>query len=196
MKKNTLLIGLAALTLIGCGGGGSGVNPVEYVAYDAPAISSAQKAEFLDAVNAARAVGRSCGKYGYMKAVPPLKWDDGLYRAAYEHSNDIAINGYSAHTGSGKQEDWTAQVLDLSRGSSAGERILNNGLDQSRSSYTYGENVSAGRNTTEEVVRDWLDSDGHCRNIMYLRFKMLGMAYVENDASQWKIYWTQTFGAE
>ena len=191
--KRLLFLSITALTLIGCGGG---ADPKDYVPYDAPAISAAQKQEFLDAVNDARAVGRTCGKYGYMDAVPPLKWDDRLYRAAYEHSNDIAINGYTAHTGSGKKEDWTAQVLDLNRGSTAKERILNNGLNLSGSSYAYGENVSAGRNTTEEVVRDWLQSEGHCKNIMEPRFKMLGMAYVENDESQWKIYWTQTLGAE
>lgn len=176
-----------AMVIAGCGGGGSG-SGVEYVAFDAPAISASQKKEFLDAVNEARAVGRECGKYGYMPAVPPLKWDDRLYNAAYEHSEDMAMsNMYTAHDGTGTENDWTAQVLNLGRGSTVEERAKNNGL------INMGENVAGSSFTTQEIMDRWLASDGHCSNIMDTRYTIFGMAYVENDNSQWIRYWTQTF---
>jgi uncharacterized protein YkwD len=189
--KKTLIATAAALTLMGCGGTGTGGDPVEYVPFDAPAISAAQKAEFLDAVNEARSHGRECGKYGYMPAVPPLRWDDRLYRAANEHSEDMAETSHYKHTGSGTEHDWTAQVLDLGRGSKPAERALNNGLKDG-----IGENIDAYYTTTEEHMKRWLDSEGHCRNIMYAGSKLFGMAHVENEDSEWGSYWTQTFGAE
>ena len=180
-----------AMVIAGCGGGGSG-SGVEYVAFDAPAISASQKKEFLDAVNEARAVGRTCGKYGYMPAASPLKWDDRLYNAAYEHSEDMAMsNMYTAHDGTGTEHDWTAQVLDLGRGSTYSERAKNNGLKN-----IPGENVAAGYFSTAEVMDGWLSSEGHCRNIMDSRLDTLGMAFVENDNSEWKVYWTQEIGKE
>ncbi len=193
IKKLLGAVGLisASVLFVGCGGG-SGGGSVEYVAYDAPAISASQKKEFLDAVNEARAVGRECGKYGYMPAVPPLKWDDRLYNAAYEHSEDMATTSHYAHTGSGKESDWTAQVLDLGRGSTLTERFDNNGLTRIGT----GENVAAMYYTTKNVMEAWLKSDGHCKNIMDKKSTIFGMAFVENENSQYKIYWTQDFGGE
>ena len=192
MKLKILLETVTALTLIGCGGGGSGTDPVEYVPYDAPAISAAEKAEFLDAVNDARAVGRTCGKYGYMDAVPPLKWDDRLYRAAYEHSYDMAETSHYDHSGSGKDSDWTAQVLDLNRGSTSYERGHNNGI----LNMGIGENIDVYDLTTDEHMQRWLNSEEHCSMIMDARVTLFGMAHVENSESQYGSYWTQTFGAE
>ncbi len=173
----------AAMLFVGCGGGSTG-GGVEYVAYDAPAISSSQKKEFLDAVNEARATGRECGKYGYMPAVPALKWDDRLYNAAYEHSEDMAMTDHYDHTGSGGEHDWTAQVLNLGRGSTPSERSKNNGLENGA-----GENIAADYLTLSEVMDAWLNSEGHCRNIMDSRINIFGMAVVENNA----IYWSQEF---
>jgi uncharacterized protein YkwD len=190
--KKTLIATAAALTLMGCGGTGTGGDPVEYVPFEAPAISAAQKAEFLDAVNEARAHGRECGKYGYMPAVPPLRWDDRLYAMAYEHSEDMARTDHTEHDGSGKESDWTAQVLDLGRGSTTVERGQNNKLG----SVWSAENIGWGYTSTEAMMSGWLNSEGHCHSIMDAGSRMLGMALVENQNGYYEMYWTQTFGAE
>ena len=194
LKKLLGTVGLisASVLFVGCGGGGSG-SGVEYVAYDAPAISASQKKEFLDAVNEARAVGRECGKYGYMPAVPAVVWNDALYKASYEHSDDMATsNMYTSHDGTGTENDWTAQVLDLGRGSKSGERAKNNGYSNS----AWGENVAAGYSTTKDVMDAWLKSEGHCRNIMWQDHEDVGMAIVRNENSQYKSYWTLFFGSK
>jgi len=100
MKKLALATAMS-LVMIGCGGGGTtdvvvddgNTDVVEYVPYPyAPEISEDQKQAYLDAVNDIRTAGVDCGEYGYMPAVDPLVWDDRLYRAAYEHTHDMAMD--------------------------------------------------------------------------------------------------------
>lgn len=44
------------------------------------------------------------------------------------------------------------------------------------------------------VVAAWLDSPGHCLNIMNATFSELGAGSAENPASTYGIYWAQNFG--
>jgi uncharacterized protein YkwD len=64
---------------------------------------------------------------------------------------------------------------------------------------TMGENIAKGQQTPEEVVNGWIDSDGHCSNIMNEGFTEIGVGYWEGAAqSQWfngNKLWTQNFGA-
>jgi uncharacterized protein YkwD len=199
MKRKTLITITAAaavLTLAGCGGGGGGGNPsAHYKPYPyAPIISEELKAEYLDAVNEARSEGRYCGDK-WWPAVPPLKWDDRLYRAAYEHANDMATTNYYEHDGSGTESDWTANVLGLGRGSHFGERIDNNRIDTKEPGSWRGENASWGRPSLEIAIQKWLDSPHHCENIMEKHYKTLGMAGVYREDSEYGYYWDQEFGS-
>ena len=196
--RKLIVAAIAAWMITACSGGVGGNT--DYVPFDAPPISDELKQEFVKAVNDARAVGRSCGHYGYFKPAPPLKWDDRLYRAAYEHSEDMAVGNMDvdgdgsgiSHTGTGTENDWTAQVLNLGRGSKPPERVSNNGF----SSRFGGENIAAGYFSTNDVIDAWLSSDGHCSNIMDGEITHIGMAYVENNDSEYGWYWTQDFGIE
>ena len=40
-----------------------------------------------------------------------------------------------------------------------------------------GENIAAGQWTPEHVVQWWLDSDGHCKNMLDPRFREMGVGY-------------------
>ena len=95
--------------------------------YDAPPISEAQKAEFLNAINAARSVVQDCGEYGVMPAVPALAWSNELYNAAYEHCDDMQTSGVYSRQGSGTSSDWTSVVNELGRASLPEDRAVNNG---------------------------------------------------------------------
>ncbi|WP_319796381.1 CAP domain-containing protein [Halomonas sp. FeN2] len=44
------------------------------------------------------------------------------------------------------------------------------------------------------MVEGWLDSPGHCRNIMNDAFTEMGMAKAEDSESRYSTYWTQTLG--
>ena len=54
-----------------------------------------------------------------------------------------------------------------------------------------GENIAYGPKTAEEVVQGWLDSPGHCENIMDPRFAEMGIAFAAGRASRRGLFWVQ-----
>ncbi|MDH3237822.1 MAG: CAP domain-containing protein [Deltaproteobacteria bacterium] len=178
-RVSSFLFAVVLSFLCGCGGGDSGTvspsspppeNPGPGTGI--PGIDSIRQ-EFLDAVNQARSVDRMCGASSY-PAASAVAWSDVLAMAAYLHSEDMATNNFFSHTGSD--------------GSTPGERITREGYDWWR----YGENIAVGYPTVSAVMQAWLDSEGHCRNIMNSAFAEIGAAFVEgqylgNPAAP---YWT------
>ncbi|MYN11137.1 CAP domain-containing protein [Massilia sp. FT127W] len=129
----------------------------------------------LAASNAARAAPRLCGDRMFA-AAPPLSLNPALAEAALAHSSDMASKHYFSH-----------QARD---GSYAADRAQNAG-------YAWrivGENIASGINTPEEAVAGWLESPGHCANIMNPAFTEMGAAYSLNTARR-LMYWTQVLAA-
>lgn len=129
------------------------------------------------AVNAARAVARRCGDTREYAAVPPLARSAALDEAALAHARDIAARGALGHEGAD--------------GSTAGERVVRAGYRWS----TVGENVAAGQQSADESVDIWLESPGHCRNLMDPRFRDTGVAVAVNEDDDRVIYWVQVYAA-
>jgi uncharacterized protein YkwD len=128
------------------------------------------KTLLLQLVNQVRQKGCQCGDTWY-PAAPPLSWSTQLEKAALIHSNDMYANKYFAHA--------------AKDGSKAGERIDQVGYRWR----TYGENIAFGYRTEKEVVKGWLTSPGHCKNIMGAAFKEVGVSRVGE-------YWTQVFATK
>jgi uncharacterized protein YkwD len=142
--------------------------------------SVAQRAELpqraLRAVNAARAEARRCGATLHPSA-PPLVWAEPLARAAQAHANDMAAHSRFDHVGSD--------------GSRVTERVT-------RAAYRWrhvGENIAAGVGDVEAALAGWLNSPGHCANIMNPRFTAMGVAFAVDPASEAGVYWAQVFAA-
>jgi uncharacterized protein YkwD len=58
-----------------------------------------------------------------------------------------------------------------------------------------GENIASGQRTVEDAVASWLDSPGHCANIMNPAFTDMGAAYAIDPRNRNRTaYWTQVFG--
>jgi uncharacterized protein YkwD len=130
----------------------------------------------LQAVNTARASGRSCGEQQF-PAAPAVTWNAALRDAALAHSTDMARQRYFGHQGKD--------------GRVVADRALQAGYHWRR----IGENIAAGQESPEEVVAGWLSSPGHCANIMDGRFTEMGAAYAINSARETpRVYWTQVFG--
>ncbi len=193
------IMAAAVLALLsGCGGGSSISNDGsesrigEPEPYEAPAISESEKQAYLDAINDARSHQQDCGSEGIKDPAPALSWNDKLYRAAYEHSRDLAESNTWSHDGSGTSSDWTAQVQGLEY-STFRDRIENNGYT---SWSRIGENITAGtdRDTARKAVEAWLQSDGHCANLMDPDYTEVGMAHYRKDGSDYTHYWTQDLG--
>lgn len=51
-----------------------------------------------------------------------------------------------------------------------------------------GENIARGQSTPEEVVRAWMNSEGHRANILNGNYTHIGVGFEQNGN-----YWTQMF---
>ncbi|MDR0273226.1 MAG: CAP domain-containing protein, partial [Clostridiales bacterium] len=107
----------------------------------------------------------------------PLAWHDGLANVARAHSEDLARNNMTGHTGSD--------------GSSPGERITRAGITDVSFS---GENAYAGPSTSEAAVIGWMNSPGHRDNILNPNHTHLGVGVAHVPGSTFGFYWTQKFG--
>jgi uncharacterized protein YkwD len=132
--------------------------------------------ELLARVNEARATPRSCGAQAF-GAAPPVTWNETLAQAALGHSQDMAAKRYFKHKEPGGSEP-------ADRATSAGYRWTR-----------ISENIAAGQRSVAEAVSGWLDSPGHCANIMNPAVTEMGAAYAVNPANENRTpYWTQMFG--
>ena len=131
------------------------------------------EAEVLRLVNEARGVARKCGNSKY-KATGPLRWDSTLAKVATAHSVDMADHDYFSH--------------DSRNGTSAFQRIKKAGYRYSSA----GENIAAGFRTPASVVKAWLKSPGHCKNVMNRSYDELGVGFATGGT--YGTYWTQDFG--
>jgi uncharacterized YkwD family protein/spore coat assembly protein SafA len=108
-------------------------------------------------------------KYG----LPPLKpfWE--LSRVARFKSMDMRDRGYFSHNSPTYGSPFTM--------------IKNFGISYSAA----GENIAAGQRTPQEVVRSWMNSQGHRQNILSQNYTHIGVGYAKGGA--YGYYWTQMF---
>ncbi len=124
--------------------------------------------ELVNLVNKYRTEGCRCGGE-QMPAIGTITWNETLAKTAYLHSKDMNDQNYFSHTGKD--------------GSDPGIRMERQSYDWR----TYGENIAKGYTNEQAVVEGWIDSEGHCRNIMNPNFEEMGVGR-EGE------YWTQVFG--
>jgi len=155
-----------------------------------PKISPELIKEYLSAINSARAERHECSSGKFFSATTPLKWSDNLYKASFEHTNDLVQSQTFSHDGSGTESDWTGYILG--KQSSMQERI---------ETYNYnwkyiGENLGAGTviDSAEKMVEGWLKSPNHCVNLMNPNYTEVGMVMIKEEGSLYTHYWTQDFG--
>jgi uncharacterized YkwD family protein len=104
----------------------------------------------------------------------PLTNNDTLSYVATVKSQDMVDNNYFSHTSpvyGGLRE--MLQYFQVNYRGSA-------------------ENIAAGQKTPEEVMKAWMDSQGHRNNILHPDFRQIGVGIV--DGGQYGgITWTQLF---
>jgi uncharacterized protein YkwD len=146
--------------------------------YGVPSGSQAPvlAARTLELVNEVRARGTHCGDHSFGPA-PPVRLSGTLADVALGHATDMAAHNYFEHE-------------DLA-GRSPADRVRAVGYREK----LVGENIAYGPKSAEEVVQGWLDSPGHCENIMDPRFAEMGVAYAAGQASRRGLYWVQLLAA-
>ena len=147
------------------------INPTTTPTVDSKVTTNIDNTAMLKLVNDTRAAGCTCGTT-LMPPVAPLTWSDALASAALSHSLDMNATGQFSH--------------NSSDGTSFSTRITASGYTNWSA---LGENIAYGQTTEQQVFNAWIQSEGHCKNIMNGSFKEIGAAKVGT-------YWTQDFGAK
>ena len=132
--------------------------------------------QVLVLTNQRRAMGANCDSEGVFGPAPPLTMHPALRCAARKHSKDMVDRDFFAHINPDNETPW--------------ERMSFAGYDWAWA----GENIAAGQNSPAAVVAGWMDSDGHCANIMNPNFEELGVGYY--PGGDYGHYWTQNFGTQ
>lgn len=115
----------------------------------------------LAAINAERA----------SKGRPAIDWNTKLEAAARGHAEDMAAKGYFDH-----------KSLD---GSEFTDRIAREGY---RACF-WAENIAQGQRDVAGVMKAWMNSRGHKRNILHRRAKEVAVARADGDI------WVMVLGA-
>ncbi len=145
--------------------------------FSPPAAAQADdvQARVLALVNEARAKPRRCGSQAFA-ATRPVRLNATLHAVADVHAADMARYNYFSHTGRD--------------GGHVAERAT-------RAGYVWraiGENIAAGQMQADAVMQGWLNSPGHCANLMSPAYTDMGAAFAVNTQSSGGIYWAQVFG--
>ena len=149
----------------------------------APGVRARGGGKMLKLVNKARREGATCGEGAAATvyapgAAAPLAADKKLKKAARAHARDMATNEFFAHAGSD--------------GSSVADRAARY-LAQC-GSYGIAENIAAGQATPKLAFEGWMESPGHCRNIMNPDLESIGYYRKNFPGSPYGLYHVQVFG--
>jgi uncharacterized protein YkwD len=99
-----------------------------------------------------------------------LKVSVRLTKAAQGHAKDMAAEDYFSHT-SADGRTWDQRIRDADWDKPAGE------------------NIAYGFKTSVDVLKGWMKSPGHKRNILNCKFRYIGIGYSADG-----LYWVQDFG--
>jgi len=127
------------------------------------------------ALNALRAQARSCGERAW-PAAPALRWQATLGESSRRHAVALA-------------------ALDrLDHVDAAGGTLRTRLREAGYAMRVSGENLAGGPETLDEALGQWLDSDGHCDNLMAAQFEEFGLACVSGPGKLQR-YWVLQLAA-
>lgn len=125
--------------------------------------------QVLTLANQYRAQGATCGSDTF-GPTGPLAAEPQLRCAARLHSMDMLERDFFDHTNPDGLSPWDRVDLTDYTGSAIGE------------------NIAWGQSSPEQVMDSWMNSPGHCSNIMNPEATELGVGYYDGN------YWTQVMG--
>lgn len=136
----------------------------------------------IEEVNEVRTEGVMCGDE-WFPPVDPLDHDSRLTEASRCHTADMLRNDFMEHDGSD--------------GSTPSERAHEAGYPDPGYD-NVGENITAGTalDDPEEAVDNWIESVGHCENMMHEPYEDIGVGIGHNDETQYGYYWTKKMGID
>jgi len=129
------------------------------------------------ALNAENALGL-INDYRAEHGLGPVTMHPLLVKAAKSHSTDLAKHDRISHYGSDGSNPW--------------DRVQRAGYK----ARVAAENVGTGQTTIDEVMRGWMESEAHNRNLLLNGAEHAGIALVRDERTEFKTFWTLVLGAE
>lgn len=114
-----------------------------------------------------------CNQERAKNGLGPLRPDWQVSRVARHKSQDMRDKNYFSHT-----SPTYGSPFDMLRNYNITYRSA-------------GENIAMGQRSPEEVVRAWMNSQGHRQNILNPNYTHIGVGYAEGGSGG--RYWTQMF---
>ena len=116
------------------------------------------------------------------KSLTPLKMCRPLVKAAQAYATIMASQDFLDHRGKD--------------GSTPGSRIQKAGYDwmNPKKGSMIAENIAAGQNSVQEVMRGWSKSKSHYKNMVTPEFTHVGFGMTVNERAKYKKYWVQNLG--
>jgi len=135
--------------------------------------------EVLLLVNEARSEPADCGSEGRFAAAGPVVMNQVLRCSARLQSLDMFERHFFGHTNPDGLDPFERMAAAGFHGAGAGE------------------NIAVGQTSPEQVMHSWMESDGHCANVMRPKFALLGVGYHPGAGGRGlgSNFWTQNFGA-
>ncbi len=140
--------------------------------YYAPIVADLEnlatvRAELLESVNVERRKAR----------MPPLRLQQKLDRTAQGYAEDMLARGFYGHR------------------SPEGTTVMDRAQAEGYRGRTTGENLANGAESVEEVMRGWMESQGHQENILSPIFREVGFGVaIGKKPGGHRILWVQCFG--
>ena len=106
--------------------------------------------------------------------ISPLIMDPALYRFAGQRSAEI-VRCYSHNRPDGRSFSSIFKDNDIRY-------------------FLYGENIAKGQVDPKAVMRDWMNSPGHRKNILNPEFKYIGIGVIPDNSNC--LHWVQLFAGE
>lgn len=149
----------------------------------------------IDLVNQARKQGANCGVQGSFAGIDTDLIPNATLRcAARAQSQDMSVGDFFSHFNSDPNSPHYL-TSELNRIFAAGtDPLLPNASPAVQGTLfgNGGENIAKGITDPHQVIQEWLQSPGHCANMMNPSFTHLGAGYV--PTGEGGPYWTLTLG--
>jgi uncharacterized protein YkwD len=126
-------------------------------------------------LNAVRQAAAPCAAQAGQR--PPLMLEPRLQRSALALAAELAERDALSHVDA--------------HGHMLAERLRAAGVQPSSAA----ENLGAGQPSFDAVLRDWLASPEHCRNVMDAAFTQVGLACVQRHDAPQERFWVLQFAA-
>jgi uncharacterized protein YkwD len=117
------------------------------------------------------------------RGLVPLKYSEGLSRAARYQAADMSQDNYFSHD----TKDWVDGQLVEKCG--PWDRIAN------YYSGANGENAAAGHSSPSAVMQGWMNSTKHKENILNPDTRAIGVGFYQGSGD-YRYYWIQDFGTQ